>query len=142
MKIWTPKLSAAGDLQMMIVINTGRGLRVSESIDASYYDAMDPIVSIPTRRLLHRTKQGSTRRLRRRARARRSSAAEDHKYELDYDKRLIRYYNTNKILRDPKKSYDRQKKRYKKGMLSKHELRQSPEYEGFVFKKWMRPQGF
>jgi len=90
----------------MTVINMeGRLLRVSDCFDASYYDAMDPFVSIATRRM----KEAQIL-------ARRSYYVDEHKHRVDTDRQLIRRYNANKIFRDPKKNYNRQKKLYKKGM--------------------------
>jgi hypothetical protein len=106
-------------------------LRSAVSSDTSYCDAMDPIVVTATRRM----KEAQIL-------ARRAFYVDEHKHHLERDRQLIRRYNANKIFPGPKKSYNRQKKLYKKGMLSKHELRQNPEYEGFAFKKWMRPEGF
>lgn len=115
----------------MIVLVRINILRHLVSCNTSYCDAMDPIIDIATRRM----KEAQIL-------ARRAFYVDEHKHHLERDRQLIRRYNANKIFRDPKKSYNRQKKLYKKGMLSKHELRQNPEYEGFAFKKWMRPEGF
>lgn len=58
-------------------------------------------------------------------------------YQLERDKKFMRNIRRNKI-KDPKKSFERKMSQYKKGNLSKEQLRAQPEYESFAFKKWMR----
>jgi hypothetical protein len=64
-----------------------------------------------------------------------------HADQKKRDRQLLRYARFNKIS-NPKDSYKRAKSMYKKGKINSKLLRAHPEYESYVFKKWMRPQDY
>lgn len=72
-----------------------------------------------------------------RAREKRWDREAELHHNLQRDKAFIRRMRRNKI-KNPKSSFERRMRQYKKGMLSKKELRAQPGYEAFAFQKWMR----
>jgi hypothetical protein len=69
-------------------------------------------------------------------------ARSQHDLQLADDRRKVGKVLSNKIKKDPKKSYKRFLNAYKKGKLEKRFLRNHPEYESYAFQKWMRPPDY